>query len=668
MKKSIILLLLLVGCLFLFAVPISSVGRIIKPELSAEYFHEDGEYYIKYNGLEFIGTSLHLFGSGYITLTTLEETAPVWVKIYNSKGDLERAYKSDKVINLHSNKNEFAAYYNGQSIVLIDSENYKITEHKGSSVFGLDTDGNIAYCKNSKILVFEDNEYEINEIIRKIIFYNNKIYVSTNKGLWEISDNLRKIQTGNCLDLVVIDDVLYFSIKAESRARIYKISQQNEIILEKEIELQVKRTHEDISSPLEYSQDNFAHPIGNSYGEIQQYGETAYLHPGVDFLGSDYQEVFAVHDGYVKAILTTGGDPYWRIAIANEDSNDETEGYLYAHLNESSFTVGIGDFVSAGMQIGTLYPWNYYDFTHTHYARIKANGATWQGDWWTVDNPLVDTINLLDDTSPIFVDVIGDEKMVFRSEIGEYLNPQNLTGSFDIITSCYDLANSEWKIDVWEIDVEIAKAENPDVIVYTNFAFAYDFPLDTYGEGSWDEMILNTIYSRDEQLFSIGNYEERSYYQIITNSDGDDVIDETDAANSFNSAEFNDGDYIIKINARDAAGNASSIFKQVTFDNGVNVSDNEVEKIKTFAYPNPAKLGENDLVKIYYSPKFSEAVNIEIYNLRGQKIRTIKAAENESYVQWNGKDADNKFVSEGVYFYKILNKSANICGKITLMK
>ena len=80
------------------------------------------------------------------------------------------------------------------------------------------------------------------------------------------------------------------------------------------------------------------------------------------------------------------------------------------------------------------------------------------------------------------------------------------------------------------------------------------------------------------------------------------------------------------------------------------------------------KWGENDLIKIYYSPKFSEAVNIEIYNLRGQKIRTIKAAENESYVQWNGKDADNKFVSEGVYFYKILNKSANICGKITLMK
>ena len=99
-------------------------------------------------------------------------------------------------------------------------------------------------------------------------------------------------------------------------------------------------------------------------------------------------------------------------------------------------------------------------------------------------------------------------------------------------------------------------------------------------------MILNTIYSRDEQLFSIGNYEERSYYQIITNSDGDDVIDETDAANSFNSAEFNDGDYIIKINARDAAGNASSIFKQVTFDNGVNVSDNEVEKIKTLTQNN----------------------------------------------------------------------------------
>ena len=668
MKKTLILLLLLTGIFSLFAVQISSAGRIVKPKLSAEYFQEDGEYYIRYNEMEFIGTSLHLFGLGYIALTTLEETAPVWVKIYNSKGSLEKAFKADKVINLQSNKNRYAAYYDGENIVKIDSENYKMTSHRGSSVFGLDVAGNIAFSKNSKTLVYKNSEFELNEIIRGISFFQEKLYVSTKKGLWEISDESRKIRNGNCLDLELVNDALYFSIKDGNRAKIYKISQSNEIILEKEIELQVMRTHEDISSPLEYTQESFAHPIGNSYGEIQQYGDTPYLHPGVDFLGADFQEVYAVHDGYVKAILTTGGDPYWRIAIANEDSSDETEGYLYAHLNEDSFTVGVGDFVSAGTQIGTLYPWNYYDFTHTHYARIKAGGITWQGDWWTVDNPLVDTINLIDDTIPVFENVIGNQKIVFRSENGEYLNSQNLSGSFDIITSCYDLTNSEWKLDVWEIDVDIVKAENPDEIVYSNFAFAYDFPLDTYGAGSWDAMILNTIYSRDSQLFSIGNYEERSYYQIVTNSDGNDVIDASDAANSFNSAEFDDGNYIIIITARDANGNENNTYQLVTFNNGVSIDENTIENRKTYAYPNPARIGENDLIKIYYSPKFSDNTNVEIYNLRGQKVQTIKAEENNSFIQWDGKDQHDKFVGEGIYFYKIVNDSAKICGKITLMK
>ena len=219
MKKTLILLLLLTGIFSLFAVQISSAGRIVKPKLSAEYFQEDGEYYIRYDEMEFIGTSLHLFGLGYIALTTLEETAPVWVKIYNSKGSLEKAFKADKVINLQSNKNRYAAYYDGENIVKIDSENYKMTSHRGSSVFGLDVAGNIAFSKNSKTLVYKNSEFELNEIIREISFFQGKIYVSTKKGLWEISDESRKIRNGNCLDLELVNDALYFSIKDRNRAK-----------------------------------------------------------------------------------------------------------------------------------------------------------------------------------------------------------------------------------------------------------------------------------------------------------------------------------------------------------------------------------------------------------------------------------------------------------------
>ena len=672
--KKLIFGLIIVCFLPLMALEISESGRIEKPVIEAEYYFQGGEYYADFAGKKFIGTSLHQTANGYISLTTLEETAPVWLRIYSRDGVLQKQLQFAKVINLKAGKNlRFAAFYDGKGITRIDSESNEIIHQNGTSCFNLNQKGEIVFAENSTRLILPERELELNEITRKIEFHKNSLFVSTAAGLWQVDELSRKIKTGNCFDLARLDGELYCSfrkiIKGKNSVEIFLIGQDGRLILQKKIESESQsRTHEDISSPLQYSAENYAHPIGNSYGEIQQYGETAYLHPGVDFLGADFQEVFAVHSGYVKAILTTGGEPYWRIAIANEDSSQETEGYLYAHLNESSFTVAVGDYVEAGQQIGTLYPWGYYDFTHIHYARIKASGLTWLGDWWTVDNPLVDTVNLSDDSEPVFENVMGNEKFAFRNEAGNYMDSEELSGSFDIIVSCYDLTNSDWKIDVWELDLELTKAEQPDDIIYTNFAFAYDFPLDTYGESNWDAMILNTIYSRDTQLFSVGNYDERNYFQIVSNSDGDDILDETDAANLFDSSQYNDGDYIIKVTARDANENESSTSLQVTFTNGVAVEDNETNQKRAYTFPNPVNFSKESSVQIHYSPKFEADTLVEIYNLRGQKICDLSADNSTDFVSWDGKDNNKNTVAEGIYFYKIIDSQSNICGKITILK
>ena len=646
--------------IFLFILLVSIINATNLTKLEANYYYENGEYYIDFENHTFVGTSIHPFENGFVTLVTLEETAPVWLRIYNEAGLELSCQKLKKVINLSTSKNkQFIGFYDGESINVINSKNLITSKYKGSPIFAIDNLGRIASTNNGNVLNYLSKNYVTQSPIRKILFFKKQIIFNTKEGLFTIDEEIQILEMGNCIDFEIKENNLYSTIVERNgdlkNSYIYQTTdlQNCELIEETQFNIHPQRTHEDINSPLNYNEENYSHPIGNSYAEIQQYGETAYLHPGVDFLGEDFQDVYAVHDGFVKAILTTGGEPYWRIAIANEDTANEVEGYLYAHLNQDSFTVGIGDFVEAGDIIGTLFPWNYYDFTHTHYARIIDTGETWSGDWWTIDNPLVDTINLFDEEPPVFQNAYNYNMFAFRDSIGNYLEPYNLSGRFDIIAKCYDTTNSDWKIDIWEIGFELATVELPDTIIYSQNSFAYDFPLDTYGEGSWDNMVLNTIYSRDESCFSLGNYDQREYFHLITNSDGDNVIDETDAANMFDSSQFNDGNYILRVTARDASLNETSAEMILYFDNGVDVANNSQQLPETLCYPNPFILSNTrNAVTFSFESKNSKNRLIEIFNLKGQIVQTINIQAQNS-ASWNGKDLTKNQVSSGVYFYRI---------------
>jgi flagellar hook assembly protein FlgD len=70
------------------------------------------------------------------------------------------------------------------------------------------------------------------------------------------------------------------------------------------------------------------------------------------------------------------------------------------------------------------------------------------------------------------------------------------------------------------------------------------------------------------------------------------------------------------------------------------------------------------------------SISIEIYNSRGQKIRTLKAyPENFSSnkllgsVNWNGKDDKGQICPSGVYFYNLLlNGTKSAAHKMLLLK
>ena len=84
-------------------------------------------------------------------------------------------------------------------------------------------------------------------------------------------------------------------------------------------------------------------------------------------------------------------------------------------------------------------------------------------------------------------------------------------------------------------------------------------------------------------------------------------------------------------------------------------------------YPNPF----NPETTVTYSVKDAGAVSIEIYNAKGQLVKTLvnehKATGNYSIV-WNGSDNNNQAVSSGVYFYKMLAGKYSSTRKMILMK
>ncbi|MCK4653733.1 MAG: M23 family metallopeptidase, partial [Candidatus Cloacimonetes bacterium] len=517
MKKDILILMLLFSvCLLSANISLNKYGHIqVSEQTSLEYFIEDGEYYIDIDGNTLIGNSLFEIENGYLTLTTIEENVPTWLRIYDIDGNLKFEKTFRKVINLTVSENKrHSAFFDGKELVALNNTTFKQEKYTDSVIFDIDENGVPIYADKNGKIYYRNVSYTLPEFPRKIILYNNEPLFFTSKNAYKIKEDLKRILSfsGNFFEAKVIDSSLYFVEKIMENGdfifNLYKttnfidIEKLEETVLERDS----NRTHEPIYSPLNYGVPNYPFPVGNSYGEIQQYGTLLYLHPGVDFLGDDYQEVYSVHDGFVKAVLTTGGDPYWRVAIANEDVSTETEGYLYAHLNQASITVNFGDQVYAGDLLGTLYPWGWYDFTHIHFARLQDEGTIWFGNWWTIDNPHIDVTNIQDTIPPTFENAIDDELFAFRTDGGTYLDPTDLSGEFDIIVKCHDIENSDWRIDVWDISFSLHPSSDPDSTVYQQFSFAYDMPLDTYFSSYWTDIVLYTIYSRDATCYSIGNY------------------------------------------------------------------------------------------------------------------------------------------------------------------
>jgi len=106
---------------------------------------------------------------------------------------------------------------------------------------------------------------------------------------------------------------------------------------------------------------------------------------------------------------------------------------------------------------------------------------------------------------------------------------------------------------------------------------------------------------------------------------------------------------------------------QIIFDLVTDVNRNEIPSspnIKLSNYPNPFN---PSTTFSFETTNLKESTQIEIYNLKGQKIKQYSIFNNQSSITWNGTDKSNNSVASGIYYYK-LNIPNSPVKKMILLK
>ncbi|MCK4654383.1 MAG: T9SS type A sorting domain-containing protein, partial [Candidatus Cloacimonetes bacterium] len=79
----------------------------------------------------------------------------------------------------------------------------------------------------------------------------------------------------------------------------------------------------------------------------------------------------------------------------------------------------------------------------------------------------------------------------------------------------------------------------------------------------------------------------------------------------------------------------------------------------------------NPETTINYSLKENAKVSLNIYNIKGQKVKTLvdeQLQQGEHSAIWNGRGSNGNQVSSGIYFYKMKTDNFEKTRKMILIK
>jgi hypothetical protein len=400
-------------------------------------------------------------------------------------------------------------------------------------------------------------------------------------------------------------------------------------------------------------------------------GADSYLHQGLDLITPIGEPTYSVIDGFVKLVLTTGGDIYWRTAVSPVQVPGRSDGWLSAHLIESTIQVDIGDTVQIHDYLGDIIQWS-NDWGHIHFVNISDSGLVWyySDDEWGINFSPILVLQPYPDVTPPSIDpVFTWSKFAFaKNESSIYLQPDSLIGEIDIIVKVVDyVGDSEWQQPAYTTWYTIKKLSNGQIIKPRTLGHILNHKYTLYNSTHY-QPYAGVIYQRDNTLLPSGWMDmQRNFYHNLTNNNGDSLVELSEKALAFDTDNFEDGDYRIIVEIYDEAGNFDIDSMDVKFKNGNPVSvEDENSNVYSFNleqnYPNPF----NPTTTLSFVIGHRSFVILKVYDVLGNEIATLVNEEKPagSYeVEFDAKD-----LTSGIYFYQLRAGEFSQTKKMILMK
>lgn len=216
-------------------------------------------------------------------------------------------------------------------------------------------------------------------------------------------------------------------------------------------------------------------------------------------------------------------------------------------------------------------------------------------------------------------------------------------------------------------------------VTMLDFDDSHTSPLPYFGQVNGSASNIDFLYTLPDGIFSgtvvssEGNPITSAGIDLYCEESLENAFALTDESGAF-SIPLNNGTYTLMVTAYEYQpylGEITMNNQDINMDislTAVANEDQDVEAlnlIKVSAYPNPFVQALNIEIK---SPR-KHPSSVNIYNLKGQLVNTLTNANSTSEnFTWNGKDANNKAVANGIYYLRVKQGQQVVNKKVVLMK